>query len=72
MTVVSISIASSAGSALLCAPNGDYGDEGMELDQSPTGLFSTAFTTRTVSGSFQAGGRVTGQTIPVDGGLTIT
>lgn len=65
MTVVSISIASSAGSALLCAPGGEFGDEGLELDQSPTGLYSTAFTTRTVSGSFQVGGRVTGQTVPI-------
>jgi len=65
MTVVTIEIESDGGYALLCAPDGDYGDEGMELDQSPDGLYSTAFTARTVSGDFQVGGRVTGQTIPI-------
>ncbi len=43
----------------------DYGDEGAELDRSPKGVFSTEFTTIVVSGSFQVGGYVAGEEVPV-------
>ena len=49
----------------LSAPDGQFGQEGVELDQSPTGIWSTAFTTRSVSGAFQIGGRPAGEEIPV-------
>jgi hypothetical protein len=45
--------------------SGDFGEEGVELDRSPSGIFSTEFTTLTVSGAFQIGGFVAGQEIPV-------
>ncbi|MGZ9829857.1 hypothetical protein ACXYTP_23370 [Tsukamurella ocularis] len=65
MNEAKIEIESSRGYAKLSDRNGDFGAEGLELDQSPTGLFSTEFTTRTVSGNFEVGGRVTGQTVPI-------
>lgn len=43
----------------------DFGDEGAELDRSPKGIFSTEFTTIIVSGSFQVGGYVAGEEVPV-------
>lgn len=46
-------------------PNGDFGQEGAELDQDPKGLYSTGFTTRTVSGAYQIGGRAVGEEIPI-------
>ncbi|CAM3744087.1 hypothetical protein ACXYTP_00140 [Tsukamurella ocularis] len=65
MNEAKIEIESSRGYAKLSDRNGDFGVEGLELDQSPTGMFSTEFTTRTVSGNFEVGGRVTGQTVPI-------
>jgi hypothetical protein len=46
-------------------PDGDFGAEGAELDQTPKGMFSTAFTTRTISGAYQIGGRAVGHEIPI-------
>ncbi|TWS25347.1 hypothetical protein FK268_09145 [Tsukamurella sputi] len=65
MNEAKIEIESSRGYAKISDRNGEFGDEGLELDQSPTGMFSTEFTTRTVSGNFEVGGRVTGQTVPI-------
>ena len=44
-----------------------YGEEleGIYLGTDPDGMYSTAFTTRTVSGAFEVGGRSAGQEIPV-------
>lgn len=42
-----------------------FGDEGMELDVSPKGVFSTAFKTRTESGAFTLGGRIVGEEVPI-------
>lgn len=47
------------------APDGQFGGEGIELDRSPKGVYSTAFTTRTVSGAFQIGGRPAGHEFPI-------
>jgi hypothetical protein len=42
-----------------------YRSSPIQLDVSPTGMFSTAFTLRTISGAFQIGGRPAGTDIPV-------
>lgn len=64
--VATIEIESDNGdSAVVSAPNGDFGDEGIELDVSPTGMFSTAYTMKTISGAFQIGGRPAGYDVPV-------
>ncbi|MFT4202199.1 hypothetical protein [Gordonia sp. (in: high G+C Gram-positive bacteria)] len=52
-------------SALVSDRDGDYGDEGIELDVSPTGMFSTGYTMKTISGAFQIGGRQAGYDVPV-------
>lgn len=49
----------------LSAPGEDFGEEGMELDLSPKGVFSTAFKTRTASGAFTLGGRIVGEEVPI-------
>ena len=49
----------------LISDESDYGDEGVELDRSPKGMFSTEFSTLIVSGAFQVGGFAAGQQIPV-------
>ena len=43
----------------------DFGEEGAELAPGPKGMFSTEFTTLTVSGSMQVGGYVAGEEVPV-------
>ena len=50
---------------LMVVSGDDFGDEGVELDTSPKGMYSTAFTTRTVSGAFQIGGRAAGEEYPI-------
>lgn len=60
-----IELESSAGYFRISAPNRDYGSEGAELDRSPQGIWSTEFTTLVVSGSFQVGGYVAGEEVPV-------
>lgn len=64
--VATIELESSNGdSALVSAPGGNFGDEGIELNVSPTGMFSTAYTMKTISGAFQIGGRPAGYEVPV-------
>lgn len=64
--VAKIEIESDNGdSALVSDSDDDYGDEGIELDVSPTGLYSAAYTMKTVSGAFQIGGRPAGYDMPV-------
>lgn len=50
---------------VLSDSNEAFGDEGMELDVSPKGIFSTAFKTRTESGAFTLGGRIVGEEVPI-------
>ena len=63
--VATIELETDDDSATISAPNGEFGAEGFELDLSPKGVYSTAFTTRTVSGAFQIGGRPAGHEIPI-------
>ncbi|HMS74192.1 hypothetical protein [Gordonia sp. (in: high G+C Gram-positive bacteria)] len=49
----------------VAGPGAPWEEHGIALDQSPDGMFSTAFKTRTVSGAFQIGGRFAGHDIPV-------
>lgn len=65
MTVATIELETADDYWKVSGPNGEYGDEGAELDQDPKGLFSTAFTVRTVSGAYQIGGRMVGKEIPI-------
>lgn len=65
MYVATIEIESDDDYALVSAPDGRFGDEGIELDVSPTGVYSTAFTLRTISGAFEIGGRAVGHEIPI-------
>ncbi len=50
---------------LVSGSDGRFGDHGVELDTSPAGMYSTAFTLRTISGAFQIGGRAVGHEIPI-------
>ena len=65
MYVATIEMESDDDYALVSAPDGRFGEEGFELDVSPTGVYSTAFTLRTISGAFEIGGRAVGHEIPI-------
>lgn len=60
-----IEIESAAGYFKISDSLDDFGQEGAELDRSPSGMFSVEFTTIVVSGAFQVGGYTAGETIPV-------
>lgn len=65
MSVATIEIETDTDYWKVSGANGEFGEEGAELDQDPQGLYSTAFTTRTISGAYQIGGRAVGEEIPI-------
>lgn len=66
MAVATITLASSNGdTVVVSAPNNDYLTDDIILDTNPEGMYDTGFTVRTMSGAFQPGGRIVGDTIPI-------
>ena len=49
---------------IVSGPGDDWLGDGIILDKNPTGLYSTAFTTRSISGAHQIGGRPAGRELP--------
>lgn len=66
MAVATITLASSNGDTVVVSDsNGDYLADEIILDTGPDGIYDTRFTVRTMSGAFQPGGRIVGDTVPI-------
>ena len=66
MAVATITLESTNGdSVVVSAPNDDYFADDIILDVDPQGIYDLGFTVRTVSGAFERGGRVVGETVPI-------
>lgn len=66
MAVATITLESSNGdSVVVSAPNEAFLDDDIILDTDPKGAYDTGFTVRTMSGAFQPGGRIVGDTVPI-------
>ncbi|MDM3950367.1 hypothetical protein [Mycobacteroides abscessus] len=66
MPVATITLASSTGdSVVVSAPTRGYLTDDIILDTGPDGLYDTRFSVRTMSGAFQPGGRIVGDTVPI-------
>ncbi|MDB2211834.1 hypothetical protein [Mycobacteroides abscessus] len=66
MPVATITLASSNGDTVVVSDsNGAYLADDIILDTDPDGLYDTRFTVRTMSGAFQPGGRIVGDTVPI-------
>ncbi|ORA23397.1 hypothetical protein [Mycobacterium aquaticum] len=66
MAVATITLESDNGdSVVVSAPNDAYLGDDIILDTDPNGLYDTGFTVRTLSGAFEPGGRIVGDTIPI-------
>ena len=66
MAVATITLESSNGdSVVVSAPNDAYLEDDIILDTNPDGLYDTTFTVRTVSGAFEKGGRIIGESVPI-------
>lgn len=65
MTVATITLESGGDSVVVCAPNTSYFSSDIILDTNPDGIYDTGFTVRTVSGAFEQGGRIIGESVPI-------
>lgn len=66
MAVATITLASSNGDTVVVSDsNGAYLADEIILDTGPDGIYDTRFTVRTMSGAFQPGGRIVGDTVPI-------
>lgn len=66
MAVATITLESSNGdSVVVSAPNDDYLADDIILDTDPKSIYDTGFTVRTISGAFQPGGRIVGESVPI-------
>lgn len=65
MAVATITLESDDDSVVVSAPNDDYLDDDIILDTDPTGMYDMGFVARTISGAFEIGGRVVGDTVPI-------
>lgn len=66
MAVATITLESSNGdSVVVSAPNDDFLSDDIILDTDPDGLYDTGFTVRTMSGAFEPGGRIVGESVPI-------
>jgi hypothetical protein len=66
MAVATITLESSNGDSVVVSDSNDaYLTDDIILDTDPNGLYDTGFTVRTLSGAFEPGGRVVGESIPI-------
>lgn len=63
--VATITLASPTDSVVVSAPNDDFLVDDIVLDTDPKSVYDTGFTVRTVSGAFEPGGRIVGDSIPI-------
>ena len=65
ITLESLDGGTAVDSVVVSAANDDFLSDDIILDTSPDGIYDTAFTVRTLSGAFQPGGRIVGDTVPI-------
>lgn len=66
MAVATITLESANGdSVVVSAPNDDFVKDDIVLDTDPKGMYATGFTVRTMSGAFEPGGRIIGESVPI-------
>lgn len=65
MAVATITLESDNDSVVVSAPNDAFLEDDIVLDTNPDGLYDTGFTVRTVSGAFEYGGRIVGESVPI-------
>lgn len=66
MAVATITLASSNGDTVVVSDSSSaYLADEIILDTGPDGIYDTRFTVRTMSGAFQPGGRIVGDTVPI-------
>ncbi|MDQ2638870.1 MAG: hypothetical protein M3Y83_18575 [Actinomycetota bacterium] len=66
MAVATITLESANGdSVVVSAPNDDFKSDEIILDVDPKGMYATGFQVRTMSGAFEHGGRIIGESVPI-------
>lgn len=66
MAVATITLESANGdSVVVSAPNDEFLEDDIVLDTDPKGMYATGFTVRTMSGAFEQGGRIIGESVPI-------
>ena len=65
MAVATITLESGGDSVVVSAPNDTFFNDDIILDTNPDGIYDTGFTVRTVSGAFETGGRIIGESVPI-------
>ena len=66
MSVATITLESANGdSVVVSASNDDFKADEIILDTNPKGMYATGFTVRTMSGAFEPGGRIVGESVPI-------
>ncbi len=66
MAVATITLESTNGdSVVVSAPNDEFLNDDIVLDTDPKGMYATGFTVRTMSGAFEQGGRIVGESVPI-------
>ncbi len=64
--VAKITLESDNGDSVVVSdPDGEFLTDDIILDTNPDGIYDTGFTVRTMSGAFERGGRVVGETVPI-------
>jgi len=66
MAVATITLESSTGdSVVVSAPDDAFLEDDIVLDTDPQGVYDTGFKVRTISGAFEPGGRIVGESVPI-------
>lgn len=66
LAIATITLESSNGdSVVVSAPNEEFLTDDIILDTDPDGIYDTGFTVRTMSGAFEKGGRIVGESVPI-------
>jgi hypothetical protein len=65
MAQATITLETASDSVVVSAPTMDYLNDDIVLDTNPDGIYDTGFTVRTVSGAFEIGGRIIGESVPI-------
>lgn len=66
MAVSTITLASTNGDSVVVSDQGlGYLEDDIILDTDPQGMYDAGFTVRTISGAFETGGRIVGESVPI-------
>ncbi len=65
MAVATITLESGGDTVVVSSPGDDFLDGDIILDVNPDGVYDTGFTVRTMSGAYENGGRIVGESVPI-------